>query len=585
MNESLVGTKLGQYELHAALGQGGMATVYRAVQPTLNRSVAVKVLPLSRLPDPSMPARFRREAQLAASLLHPNIVPVYDFGEWEGYLYIVMALVAGGTLKDRADAQLPVEAVVRLVGQVADALAFAHAQGIYHRDIKPTNVLLERADWAMLGDFGIARAIGDMTRLTSPYGTIGTPAYMAPEQWLGGDIDGRADLYSLGIVLYQLLTGSVPFTAPTSEGLMRQHLDMPAPSLSSRRPGLPPGLEDVVQTALAKEPDARYRHAGEFKAALEAAVRLAHAPGPPTQTHLASADGPITTNPHLGQTYRVPAPDERAPEPRSGKVVQVLIALVLLLVGLLAGMIGYIAAGGRPNTVTPAATPTTLAAATQAPPAQVTQPSAPTPPAQGAAPSEPPIPTQPPAPTPTTLPAARDVANEEPTPAPPTAAPPPPPAPTATPRPALIQPTAPAKVPPTATAQPDRGHRILAPANGATVPADFTVQGVRQRPLPRGAHLWLFIRADIPNARWYPCFQGERVPRPDGVWECNVSLGVPPGMRVELRVGTVDEPTHADLTRSLAPEGQPNQVSYPDQRPGYLPPSFIEEARVIVTRR
>ena len=162
MNESLVGTKLGQYELLAPLGQGGMATVYRSVQPMLNRTVAVKVLPLSRIPDPSMPARFRREAQLAASLMHPNIVPIYDFGEWQGYLYIVMALVAGGTLKERAEAQLPVDAAVRLVSQVADALAFAHAQGIYHRDIKPTNVLLERADWAMLGDFGIARAIGDI---------------------------------------------------------------------------------------------------------------------------------------------------------------------------------------------------------------------------------------------------------------------------------------------------------------------------------------------------------------------------------------------------------------------------------------
>ena len=166
MNESLVGTKLGQYELLAPLGQGGMATVYRSIQPMLNRTVAVKVLPLSRIPDPSMPARFRREAQLAASLMHPNIVPIYDFGEWQGYLYIVMALVAGGTLKERAEAQLPVDAAVRLVSQVADALAFAHAQGIYHRDIKPTNVLLERADWAMLVTSGSRGR--SATRLASP---------------------------------------------------------------------------------------------------------------------------------------------------------------------------------------------------------------------------------------------------------------------------------------------------------------------------------------------------------------------------------------------------------------------------------
>ena len=193
----MVGMTLGQYELHAPLGQGGMATVYRGFQPSLSRTVAVKVLPLTRLPDPTLPARFRREAQLAASLMHPNVVPVYDFGEWQGYLYIVMALVTGGTLKDRMERQLPVEAIVQLVGQVADGLAYAHGQGIFHRDVKPTNVLLASADWAMLGDFGIARALGDMTRLTGPYGTIGTPAYMAPEQWVGGEIDGRADIYSL----------------------------------------------------------------------------------------------------------------------------------------------------------------------------------------------------------------------------------------------------------------------------------------------------------------------------------------------------------------------------------------------------
>jgi hypothetical protein len=143
-----------------------------------------------------------------------------------------------------------------------------------------------------------------------------------------------------------------------------------------------------------------------------------------------------------------------------------------------------------------------------------------------------------------------------------------------------VRPAAPAPAPPV----PDREHKILGPVNGATVPAAFTVQGSRQRPLPTGAHLWLFIKADIPNARWYPCWQGERIPRPDGVWDCSVTLGVPSGMRVELRAGTVDDPTHADLTRRLAPAGQPNKVSYPDQPPGYLPPSFIEEARVFVTR-
>jgi tRNA A-37 threonylcarbamoyl transferase component Bud32 len=430
VNESLVGMTLGPYELHAPLGQGGMATVYRGFQPSLSRTVAVKVLSLARLPDPMLPARFRREAQLAASLMHPNVVPVYDFGEWQGYLYIVMALVTGGTLKDRMEQRPPVDAIVQLVGQVADGLAYAHGQGIFHRDVKPTNVLLASADWAMLGDFGIARALGDMTRLTGPYGTIGTPAYMAPEQWVGGDIDGRADIYSLGIVLYQMLTGSVPFTAPTAEGLMRQHLEMPVPSLSSRQIDLPAGLDDVVQTALAKEPGRRYRHAGEFKAALEAAGKHTQATGFHGQTNLAPI-GPLTTGPDLGPTMQVARQQlhgETAERPsRAGGVNTALVALVLVLVVLLAGAVGYIAAGGRlVSSDAPAPTATVGSAASQ--PGLIAQ--TPAPPAA--------TPTTPPAPT------AQATTEAQPPPAttaPPTATAAPPP-----PKPTVLQPTAPAKV-------------------------------------------------------------------------------------------------------------------------------------------
>ena len=206
--------------------------------------------------------------------MHPNVVLVYDFGEWQGYLYIVMALVAGGA-QDPDGATLPVASIVELVSQVADGLAYAHGQGIFHRDVKPTNVLLASADWAMLGDFGIARALGDMTRLTGPYGTIGTPAYMAPEQWVGGDIDGRADVYSLGIVLYQLLAGSVPFTAPTAEGLMRQHLEMRYRRYRAASPTCPAGFEDVIQTALAKRLGDAIATPGELKAALDAVGKRA----------------------------------------------------------------------------------------------------------------------------------------------------------------------------------------------------------------------------------------------------------------------------------------------------------------------
>jgi serine/threonine-protein kinase len=600
MIDPLVGQTLGQYELQDRLGRGGMAAVYRAVQPALGRSVAVKVLPLSQVLDPTLPERFRREARMAANLLHPNIVPVYDFGEWQGYLFIVMALITGGTLKERIHAPMPIDAAVRFVAQAADALGYAHGQGIFHRDVKPTNVLLAAGDWAMLSDFGIARALGETTRLTSPYGTIGTPAYMAPEQWLGGDVDSRADLYSLGIVLYELLAGSPPFTATTSEGLMRQHLEMPMPALATRRPDLPVGFEDVVQTALAKDPARRYRHAGELKAALEAAQRPAPAPHSVSETDLAAAGRSPTTSPYLGQTLRVPdqpsAPAVHVQQSRGGGTPTGLLPLMLVLAVLLAGAVGYVAASGRfESRVSPSPTrPVEIAA----PVAPIT----PTPPPVAPTPTAPPPPTAAPTAAPTSAPTAvptvpPTVTSLPPTPVPPAPAAPLTPAPTSLPTPApvppkptIIQPTAPAKVPPTApsTAPPtpaSRENQILAPTNGATVPAEFTVRGARRRPLPVGAHLWLLIKADVPVARWYPCWQGERVPRPDGSWECSVTLGVPSGYRVELRVGVVDDTTNADLNRRLAPAGQPNRTLYPDQQPGYLPPSFVEEARVIVTRQ
>jgi serine/threonine-protein kinase len=461
--DPLVGQTLGQYELQDRLGRGGMAAVYRALQPALGRSVAVKVLPLSQLPDPTLPERFRREARMAANLMHPNIVPVYDFGQWGGYLFIVMALITGGTLKERIGGPMPVEAAVRLVGQVADALGYAHGQGIFHRDVKPTNVLLAAGDWAMLSDFGIARALGETTRLTNPYGTIGTPAYMAPEQWLGGEVDGRADLYSLGIVLYELLAGSPPFTATTSEGLMRQHLEMPAPALGTRRADLPPSLDQVVQTALAKAPDQRYRHAGELKSALDAATRLPHGRDHSLRTDLASSGPFVTTSPHSWQTMRVAdRSDARSvdlPHHRTRTLPPALLVLVLILVVALAGVLGYAAAGGRfgsPNTSMPAS-PTESAAGAPVP----ISPPAPTatPPPPTATPlivvvtatPPPPTPTAPPPPT-----APPATVREEPTAAPPTATAPPP-----TDTPTVSQPVAPAKNPPTPAAPPDPRFALI----------------------------------------------------------------------------------------------------------------------------
>jgi serine/threonine protein kinase len=384
-------------------------------------------------------------------------VPVYDFGEWQGYLFIVMALITGGTLKERIQGPLPVEAAVRLVGQVADALGYAHGQGIYHRDVKPTNVLLAAGDWPMLSDFGIARALGETTRLTSPHGTIGTPAYMAPEQWLGGEIDGRADLYSLGIVLYELLAGTPPFTATTPQGLMRQHLEMPIPPLASRRPDLPAAFEDVLQTALAKAPDQRYRHAGEFKAALEAALRQPQSSNSFSHTALASSDGAMTTSPDLGRTMRVAdqlRAAEVAPPRQTGRIPPAVLVAVVALVVLLAGTVGYIAASSRfgsPGSPSPTSATETSASApvsTPAPPPTALPQPVPT-----ATPLVVVVTATPLPPSPTTPPTATTPpvgATEPTTVAPPIATAPPP-----TVRPPANQPTALAKSPPIAPAPTD----------------------------------------------------------------------------------------------------------------------------------
>lgn len=356
MRDVLVDTTLGQYELQEQLGQGGTAIVYRAFQPSLRRAVAVKVLPLAVRADPTLPTRFRREARLAANLLHPNIVPVYDFGQWANCLYIVMPLITGGTLKARVDAALPLEATIRLVGQVADALAHAHNQGVYHRDVKPANVLLAARDWAMLGDFGIARALGETTRLTHPYGTIGTPVYMAPEQWQGREVDGRADIYSLGVILYELLAGSPPFKAATPVGLMRQHLEAPVPSLAARGRDVPAAVQAVVEMALAKRPEDRYQHAGELKAALETAVHAGAAVQEPTLVNIGSAStGSVNARPspapNLGRTLRLEEqrrqPHVKTRRMRSVSAFSMMLGLMLVLGVVVAGGTAYLLAGDR----------------------------------------------------------------------------------------------------------------------------------------------------------------------------------------------------------------------------------------------
>jgi hypothetical protein len=293
----LVGRSLGQYQIVQRLGEGGMATVYKAFQPSLNRYVAIKVLPpdLARQ-QPDFAARFAREAHAVAQLQHPHILSIYDFGRESDLSYIVMQFVEAGTLQQRMRQPMDMEAIAKIVEQLADALDYAHRRGVIHRDIKPTNVLMEEGRWPLLADFGIAKMLGGDTGLTATGIGIGTPAYMSPEQGRGQPVDARSDVYSLGVMLFEMLTGQVPFMADTPMGIVMQHILNPPPPPRSLNPAIPEAVERVVFKALAKDPNDRFASAGEMAAALKtaletgAASRIAPpatkiAPAPPAVVH------------------------------------------------------------------------------------------------------------------------------------------------------------------------------------------------------------------------------------------------------------------------------------------------------------
>jgi predicted Ser/Thr protein kinase len=272
MND-LVGTRLGKYEIQAEIGHGGMATVYRAYQESLNRHVAVKVLAGQLAHDDDFRQRFEREAKAVAQLNHPNILPVYDYGEdpQRDVVYFVSQLVEGGTLSRRMGQPLPVEQAVRIASGVAQALDYAHRHGIIHRDVKPSNILLTEDGRPLLTDFGIARIV-QATRLTRTGTSLGTPEYMSPEQAKGEPLDPRADIYSLAIVLYEMLIGRPPFQAGTDVAVLHQQVYEPPPPPRQLRPDIPRRLGKVILKALAKDPVRRYPTAGALAQALERAL-------------------------------------------------------------------------------------------------------------------------------------------------------------------------------------------------------------------------------------------------------------------------------------------------------------------------
>ena len=261
----------GAYELERELGAGGMATVYLARDRKHERRVAVKVL------KPELAAalgteRFPREIRIVAQLQHPHIVPLHDSGEIDGFLYYVMPYVEGESLRDRLRrGPLPVNEAVRILREVVDALAYAHGLGIMHRDIKPDNVMLAGRH-AQVMDFGVAKAVRDAggQQLTTVGVAVGTPMYMSPEQATGSnDVDARSDVYAIGILAFEMLTGEPPFTGPNAQAVLSSQVLEPAPDITTRRPGIPPAVGEVVRRCLEKNPDDRWQSADEILPLLE----------------------------------------------------------------------------------------------------------------------------------------------------------------------------------------------------------------------------------------------------------------------------------------------------------------------------
>jgi serine/threonine protein kinase len=275
--DELVGRAIGQYKIIRELGRGGMATVYLAKQINMNRQVAIKVLPREFLHDPQFIERFKREVQLIAELEHPHILPVYDFGEHDRIPFIVMRFLGGGSLLDMLNQGLPPLAdLQKPFWQVCSALDFAHAEGIIHRDLKPSNIMLDERGNAYLSDFGIAQIMQDAGRLTGS-AVIGTPAYMSPEQAEGRPLDARADVYALGVVLFEMVTGREPYQADTPMAMLLKQITEPMPSPRAYRPGLPQAIEEVILRATLKDPAARYPSALAFGEALNTALgNLSH---------------------------------------------------------------------------------------------------------------------------------------------------------------------------------------------------------------------------------------------------------------------------------------------------------------------
>lgn len=358
MTTLIPGQQLGPYQIIQQIGKGGMATVYKAYHAAMDRYVALKVVAIQLAEDPNFLQRFQQEARLIARLEHPHILPVHDFGEANGVPFMVMRFLEAGTLKERITTEpLTLAEVDRIFCQLADALQYSHDHGVIHRDIKPSNAMLDKRGDVFLTDFGVAKMVEGASQVTATGTITGTPAYMSPEQAQGKKIDHRSDIYSLGVVLYEMLTGRVPFEAETPMAVIFKHIQEPPSPLSLVRPDLPYTLEAVLLKALAKEPDDRYASMDAFREAWqtamsegEAIAKIAPLPGeaPPTLKSapplkkLPTTPLPDVTPPPYKTTppqYQTTPPEYKTNPPVSSTGGKIAATVTPMLGGLILGVV------------------------------------------------------------------------------------------------------------------------------------------------------------------------------------------------------------------------------------------------------
>ncbi|UCC89399.1 MAG: protein kinase [Anaerolineales bacterium] len=459
--ETLIGQTLGQYRIVEQIGKGGMATVFKAYQPGLDRYVAVKILPAYYVHEEGFSERFVREAKAIARLDHPNILPVYDFGQADGLSYIVMKYIAAGTLKDRLGQPLALEEALNILKQIAAALDHAHDQGILHRDVKPGNILIDDRDWVYLSDFGLAKMVEGSVQLTGSGVGVGTPAYMSPEQGQGMQVDRRTDVYALGIILYEMLTGRVPFEAETPMAVVVKQITSPLTLPRVINPAIPKSVERVILKALAKDAGDRFARAGELAQALEATITrvgpaeaVATPTAPPVTGHVPQPPPAVAYPPTVPPARVAPSPAYQVqPVAKKSSLPMLVVAGVagLVVVGIVLVVALILLLGrDRPGPTVPSAAVEITATLTPVPEAlAVVETAEPTPPTATATPvpTESPSPTSTPLPTDTPLPTSTPIPTNTPLPTPT-------PVPTDTPVPPTFTPTQPLN--------PDTGYRPYA---------------------------------------------------------------------------------------------------------------------------